>query len=359
MARGCRDGGSRRWLWSLLVVLLGWGCVGGPAASADVEGSRVAVLVVTRASATGPAREAESIVGHLLDLRWREGYTTRTLPVLTYDFDRNAEQAYCRSRLGLDGGSLPFVGIVQLSAECVPGAVTKTIPAGGDARIRAEAAFREMRALRPPQRHATLPRSELAQMIYRLFVDLSPAALGVSEGGFKDVPPRDPDAPAILFVASQGLVGGYPDGTFRPGRAVTRYELVAVLDRVMERVARARGAAWPPGSLREVRFSDVPRAASQGAAIRRVCGSGVMSGFPDGTFAGLRAATVGETHRSMNAVRARFAIGRNQRDARVSEALGSMDGPGSACEEPAEGRGRMDVLFPTVCDGVAPVGGRR
>lgn len=48
---------------------------------------------------------------------------------------------------------------------------------------------------------------------------------------FKDVEPGRWSEEDIRFVKEQGWMGGYPDGTFRPGQPVTREELAAVLHR--------------------------------------------------------------------------------------------------------------------------------
>ena len=302
--------GHGQWKAGVLVLLLGlwWACQGVPRAAGET--SQVAVLVVTRAHERSVAREANSIVGHLLDLRWREGYTTRTLPVLTYDLDRSEEQAYCTSHLGVSAGDVPFVALVKLSADCVPGSIIQRVDAAGGAQERAAAAFSLMRRQCPPSRHASLPRSELAEMIYRLFVDLSPSELGSPQGQFSDVSPHDPDQAAIVFVAAQGLLRGYPDGTFRPQRPVNRYEVAVILDRVVATLARSRHESWPGGAPGTVRFTDVKPGAAELPSIQRLCAAGMMSGFPDGSFAGLRAATVSQVHASTLAVRKWFATHR-------------------------------------------------
>lgn len=46
---------------------------------------------------------------------------------------------------------------------------------------------------------------------------------------FADVPSSHPNADAIAFTKSQGIVGGYPDGTFRPDQVINRAEFVKIL----------------------------------------------------------------------------------------------------------------------------------
>lgn len=52
----------------------------------------------------------------------------------------------------------------------------------------------------------------------------------------------------ILYVLSIGAIQGYPDGTFRPSKAVTRAEFASVLDKVL----------FLPGPTDQVLIKDVP-----------------------------------------------------------------------------------------------------
>ena len=54
----------------------------------------------------------------------------------------------------------------------------------------------------------------------------------VPPGPFRDVPGNHWAAGAIAWAKQKGLLGGYPDGTFRPEAPVTRAELAAVLQRL-------------------------------------------------------------------------------------------------------------------------------
>jgi hypothetical protein len=51
------------------------------------------------------------------------------------------------------------------------------------------------------------------------------------EGPFPDVPASRGDAKAIARLKSQGVIGGYPDGTYRPDQFVTRGEMAIMIDR--------------------------------------------------------------------------------------------------------------------------------
>jgi hypothetical protein len=52
---------------------------------------------------------------------------------------------------------------------------------------------------------------------------------------FDDVQPDDTHADAIHRLASMGIIGGYPDGTFRPSGNVTRGQLATMLSRLLDR----------------------------------------------------------------------------------------------------------------------------
>lgn len=99
-------------------------------------------------------------------------------------------------------------------------------------------------------------------------------ALGLPAGDtsrFRDVG-EHPHARGIGAVARAGITTGYPDGTFRPDEVVTRGQLASFLDRALGLPAAGRhGFADVQGSTHE-------------AAIARVAGAGITQGYRDGTF---------------------------------------------------------------------------
>ena len=88
-------------------------------------------------------------------------------------------------------------------------------------------------------------RAELVKMVCAFF-----SVTGGSHG-FPDVPATYWAAREIAFAASQGWISGGSDGTFQPGRNVTRAEAVKILNRAMDRQAAERETQLP--------FIDVPR----------------------------------------------------------------------------------------------------
>ncbi|WAS06466.1 S-layer homology domain-containing protein [Gloeomargaritales cyanobacterium VI4D9] len=79
----------------------------------------------------------------------------------------------------------------------------------------------------------------------------------------------------IQELANRGIVGGYPDGSFRPNNPVTRAEFAALVDRAFLTGSGTRGGAT---------FRDVSRNFWAYDAINQAAGAGFLSGYPDGTF---------------------------------------------------------------------------
>ncbi len=92
---------------------------------------------------------------------------------------------------------------------------------------------------------------------------------------FSDVPTSHPFYKHISWLAEEGVVSGFSDGTFRPGASLTRGQLAVILTRAI-----APGYTPPPTP----RFSDVPTSHSFYKHVWFMVEFGVVDGFPDGTF---------------------------------------------------------------------------
>jgi hypothetical protein len=104
---------------------------------------------------------------------------------------------------------------------------------------------------------------------------------------FVDVPP---DSPFWVFVertALHGVVSGYSDHTFRPGNSVTRGQ-------VAKFVSNAAGYNEAVPATRQT-FSDVPASDTFWLYIERVYAHGVVSGYSDRTFRAGAGVTRGQT----------------------------------------------------------------
>jgi predicted nuclease with TOPRIM domain len=66
----------------------------------------------------------------------------------------------------------------------------------------------------------------------RRSVFLGMALLGLAMAQFSDVSPSSPEWLALQALSEMGVVYGYPDGTFKPDRAISRREMVLMLYRL-------------------------------------------------------------------------------------------------------------------------------
>ena len=133
-----------------------------------------------------------------------------------------------------------------------------------------------------PSRPVT--RAEFAAMVANA-LGLTPDK--VRGTGFRDVKYEDWFAGVVGAVANQGLAGGYPDGTFGPGRTITRFEMASIL---------ARMPAVPaPGQLSHTVLKDkASTPAWARKSVEYVVERGLMRGSGGSTFQGQRNATRAE-----------------------------------------------------------------
>ncbi len=96
----------------------------------------------------------------------------------------------------------------------------------------------------------------------------------VSGQTFTDVPPDSTFYPFIERMARRGYIGGYSDGTFRPGAFATRGQIAKI-------VSNAAGYNDTPTGQT---FSDVPADSAFYVFVERVAARGAVGGYPDGTF---------------------------------------------------------------------------
>lgn len=117
----------------------------------------------------------------------------------------------------------------------------------------------------------SITRAEFMALVNRSF--------GYSHGSgsaFKDVPAGSWFAGEVAKAVAAGYAGGYPDGTVRPNNPITRAEAAAM-------IALIKGLA--PDTSAAGKFADaagIP-AWSKGA-IGAAVGGGIMGGYPDGSF---------------------------------------------------------------------------
>ncbi len=117
-----------------------------------------------------------------------------------------------------------------------------------------------------------LNRYQLAAILGRVLMDLGVEAKPVA---FKDVPAGHWALEPLSLVVAWDLVSGYPDGSFRGQEPLTRGALAGVLGRLLERLQVEREAPLP---------WDVSQTHWAAPAVRRVVGVGLMDLNPDGSF---------------------------------------------------------------------------
>jgi len=139
-----------------------------------------------------------------------------------------------------------------------------------------------------------ITRAEFVALVNRAF-GYTEMTTGVT---FYDVAETDWYAAEFAKAAHLGYIGGYADGTTRPQNLITRQEVAAVLTRIL-----------PPAEVEKVNaenntdgnFTDqaqIPEWSK--AAIAAVVKVGHMSGYPDGTFQPDKAITRAEAIAVLN-----------------------------------------------------------
>lgn len=117
-----------------------------------------------------------------------------------------------------------------------------------------------------------MTREEVAVMFSRLMVR-RPIKGHIYNHNFKDLSNTRWSATAISYMNELGLIKGYPDGTFKPEKSITRAEFAAMATRF----ANLFG-----GGLQG--FVDVPYTHWANDVIAKAASAGWVSGYPDGTF---------------------------------------------------------------------------
>ena len=142
---------------------------------------------------------------------------------------------------------------------------------------------------------APVTRASMAAFLYRLAG--SPPYTPGPVATFPDVPVDHPFRAPVEWLAANGVIGGYGDGTFRPGEPVTRQSMAAFL----HRLASSPAVDTSGGPT----FPDVPPSATLYVPVEWLASTGITGGFGDGTFR----PTQPVTRRSMAAFLYRYVDG--------------------------------------------------
>ncbi|ARD48609.1 S-layer homology domain-containing protein [Sporosarcina sp. P33] len=92
---------------------------------------------------------------------------------------------------------------------------------------------------------------------------------------FPDVPPAKHFAEAVNELAARNIIGGYPDGTFRPSASITRGQAAAIIVKLTK---------LNTANVKDPKFKDVTTANGYYKAIAALADKGVINGYGDGRF---------------------------------------------------------------------------
>ena len=122
------------------------------------------------------------------------------------------------------------------------------------------------------QPNGTLTRAEAAKLLYELMTAQAHKQYDRSDNGFSDVPAGKWYVVAVSTLANAGAIKGYSNGTFQPGKPITRAEFVTILTGIY-------GANTSKG----MPFAEVGSAWWHDA-VATAYANGWVGGYADGTF---------------------------------------------------------------------------
>ena len=134
-------------------------------------------------------------------------------------------------------------------------------------------------------------RAEFTAMVVNIFKEEKQ----VEENSFTDVSKSDWFYNAVSYAASEGLISGYEDGTFKPMANMQRQDAAVLASKLFE-VDFFEGAE-------DVKFEDedtFPEYSRQ--SIKNLVSHGIVQGYPDGTFRPFNLITRAEAVQMLNVV---------------------------------------------------------
>ncbi|PIC64088.1 Parasporal protein [Sporosarcina sp. P13] len=96
-----------------------------------------------------------------------------------------------------------------------------------------------------------------------------------SEQRFSDVPPTKHFAEAVNNFAERNIIGGYPDGTYKPSNSITRGQAAAIITKLMK---------LDTTNVRNPGFTDITPANGYYKAIAALAQANVIGGYEDGRY---------------------------------------------------------------------------
>ncbi len=115
-----------------------------------------------------------------------------------------------------------------------------------------------------------ITRAEVSAIFARLTENSAPANYSTK---FSDVLAYDWFCDSVMKLSNKDIIKGYPDGTFKPNKSITRAEFAVIASKYIKNPKAA-----------DETFSDVPMNHWAKDAIAMVKAEGWISGYTDGTF---------------------------------------------------------------------------
>ena len=140
-----------------------------------------------------------------------------------------------------------------------------------------------------------MTRAEVATMFTRLLRE-RPVKGQRYYTGFSDIQAGDWYANTVGYAVQVGIVSGYPDGSFKPNKPITRAEFAAIASR-FDALAQGNNIA----------FNDLAPSHWGYNAIRSAASKGWISGYPDNTFRPEKAISRAEVTSITNRMLNRYA----------------------------------------------------
>jgi hypothetical protein len=96
-----------------------------------------------------------------------------------------------------------------------------------------------------------------------------------AEANFSDVPMDKHYSGAVYQLSDRGIIGGYADGTFKPGNSITRGQAAAIMAKLLNLDTK---------NVKNPGFKDVPEGLWSYSAIAAAAEQGIFRGYADGRF---------------------------------------------------------------------------
>lgn len=103
----------------------------------------------------------------------------------------------------------------------------------------------------------------------------SRAFLNGEDSLFADISTIHPHYQAIKFLKNEGVIQGYPDGSFKPENSVSRVEVIKFI---------LEGIGAEIKTAKTLKFKDADKSQWYGDYLYTASDLGIASGYPDGTF---------------------------------------------------------------------------